>query len=640
MKLRPPAYPLITVDPYFNIWSMKDNLAEDDTRLWSGDRVMLLGRAEIDGEKYAFMGSAEEMKLPQMKQISVEVTTFTTKYVFEAAGVELAVDFTTPLLPDDLNLVSRPVSYINTTVSSVDGKDHTVSLEIKASEEFCMENYEDLGVTVETVKITDTVSAMKLGGIEQAVLGKSGDGIGIDWGYLYLAAENGEFSEDEEFKRVCVSARKTLDTNKNNQSLFVLAYDDIKSLVYFGEQLDAYWKAQGRTIEQEIEAAFCEYTTLISRTEEFHKKLVSDATAAGGEKYSDLLVLAFRQVIAAHKLVLDKEGKVLFVSKECFSNGCAATADVSYPSIPMLLVYNTELAKGLMRPILRYAGSKAWPYPFAPHDVGRYPILNGQAYSRGTKPGWQMPVEECGNMLLMAAATALAEQKTDFVEEHKALFDLWAEYLLENGLDPTSQVTSDDFAGHVAHNCNLSMKAIMALGAYSEVCNMMSCQEAAQKYRKAAEEMTEYWMNNSKNADGSYRLAFDREGSYSLKYNAVWNKVMGLELLPKDAMEPEIKSYIKRQNPYGMPLIDNSDFTNSGWIIWSATMASSQADFEALINPVWTCFNISPSRVPLPDWYSSITSIKLAGQNRTVQGALFMKLLDYKKICFRGNKNG
>ena len=115
---------------------------------------------------------------------------------------------------------------------------------------------------------------------------------------------------------------------------------------------------------------------------------------------------------------------------------------------------------------------------------------------------------------------------------------------------------------------------------------------------------------------------------------------MGLELLPKDAMEPEIKSYIKRQNPYGMPLIDNSDFTNSGWIIWSATMASSQADFEALINPVWTCFSISPSRVPLPDWYSSITSIKLAGQNRTVQGALFMKLLDYKKICFRGNKNG
>ena len=220
MKLRPPAYPLITVDPYFNIWSMKDNLAEDDTRLWSGDRVMLLGRAKIDGEKYAFMGSAEEMKLPQMKQISVEVTTFTTKYVFEAAGVKLSVDFTTPLLPDDLNLVSRPVSYINTTVSSVDGKDHTVILEIKASEEFCMENYEDLGVTVETVKITDTVSAMKLGGIEQAVLGKSGDGIGIDWGYLYLAAENGELSEDEEFKRVCVSARKTLDTNKNNQSLF------------------------------------------------------------------------------------------------------------------------------------------------------------------------------------------------------------------------------------------------------------------------------------------------------------------------------------------------------------------------------------------------------------------------------------
>ena len=62
----------------------------------------------------------------------------------------------------------------------------------------------------------------------------------------------------------------------------------------------------------------------------FSKKLYDDATASGGEKYAEMLVLAYRQVIAAHKLVLDENGEVLFISKECFSNGCAATVDLRH----------------------------------------------------------------------------------------------------------------------------------------------------------------------------------------------------------------------------------------------------------------------------------------------------------------------
>lgn len=633
MKLRPPAYPLITVDPYFSIWSMNDKLNEDDTRFWTGDRTMLIGKATIDGITYVFMGSAKELDLPAMNQSSVEVTTFTTTYIFDAAGVKLTANFTTPLIPDDLTLVSRPVSYLEVKVDSIDGKDHDVIVEIKASEEFCMENYEDLGVLVNEVKINNNISAMKMGGIEQAVLGKSGDGIGIDWGYFYLAVKDGCLGNDEAFKRVFVSAKKTINTKTENSALFAFAYDDIKSIVYFGKQLEAYWKSQGKTINEEIEAAFNEYDTIIERTKVFHEKLLNDATLAGGEKYADLLILALRQVLAAHKLVVDTDGDLLYVSKECFSNGCAATADVSYPSIPLFLVYNTKLAKGLMRPILHYASSDSWPFPFAPHDVGRYPILNGQAYSRGIRPDWQMPVEECGNMLLMACAVTLAEKKTDFIDEHKALFDQWAEYLLENGLDPTSQVTSDDFAGHVAHNCNLSLKAIMALGAYAKICTMQGNNELSEKYRLAAQDMAKYWVENAANGDGSYRLAFDRKDSYSMKYNAVWDTVFDMQLLPKNVMRTELESYKNHANPYGIPLIDNSDFTNSGWIIWTATMAETPEKFNELVDPVWLCFNISPSRVPLADWYSSITSIKLAGQHRTVQGALFMKLLDYKQIC-------
>lgn len=633
MKLRAPAYPLITVDPYFSIWSMNDRLNQDDTRFWTGDRTMMLGRAIIDGVTYVFMGSAKELGQPAMAQISVEVTTFTTEYVFEASGVRLTARFTTPILPDDFKMISRPVSYLHIDICSIDNLEHTVEVEVKASEEFCMENYEDLAVTVGDVFIAEDISAMRIGGTEQAILGKSGDGIGIDWGYFYLAVKDGSVTRDDELKRVCLSARKTLNTAKQNEALFAFAYDDIKSIVYFGEQLNAYWKEQGNTIQQEIAAAYGEYEALMNRCADFHARLVSEAKEAGGEKYAELLVLAMRQVMAAHKLVVDTQGKILYISKECFSNGCAATADVSYPSIPLFLIYNTELAKGMMRPIFRYASSEQWPYPFAPHDVGRYPILNGQAYSRGTELGHQMPVEECGNMLLMATATALAERSTDFIKEHRALLDLWAEYLFEHGADPESQVTSDDFAGHIAHNCNLALKAMMALGGYAKICEMLGEQALAEKYGTAAQKMANDWVENAPNGDGSYRLAFDRPNSYSMKYNAVWDTIFGLGLLPSGVMASELESYIERANPYGMPLLDTSDFTNSGWIAWTATMAGTKDLFEKMMAPVWLAFHISPSRVPLADWYSSITSIKLAGQHRTVQGALFMKLLDYKGLC-------
>ena len=58
MNLRAPAYPLITVDPYFSIWSMADRLYDDTTRLWTGASASMYGTARVDGVDYIFMCSA------------------------------------------------------------------------------------------------------------------------------------------------------------------------------------------------------------------------------------------------------------------------------------------------------------------------------------------------------------------------------------------------------------------------------------------------------------------------------------------------------------------------------------------------------------------------------------------------------
>jgi hypothetical protein len=349
-----------------------------------------------------------------------------------------------------------------------------------------------------------------------------------------------------------------------------------------------------------------------------------------------------RQTLAAHKLVLDENGEVLYVSKECFSNGCAVTVDVSYPSIPLFLIYNPELIKGMMRPIYKYARSDAWKFDFAPHDVGQYPKLNGQVYGNNALER-QMPVEECGNMLIMETAVAIATHDVSFAAEHMDVLDGWVKYLIDNGRDPANQLCTDDFAGHLAHNCNLSLKAIMGIAGYGILKGMSGNAEDEEKYVSMARDMAQDWAERAANEDGSYRLAFDKPDTFSMKYNIVWDKLWGTRVMPQNVIASEVASYFGRLNAYGLPLDNRHSYTKSDWTVWTATLARRREDFERLIEPMWAAYNASESRVPMTDWYYTVSALHAAYmskgenieksfRNRTVQGGLYIKLLEYKGI--------
>ncbi len=647
MILRAPSMPLITVDPYFSVWSPADKLTDAVTEHWTGKPNTIVGTAEIDGTVYRFLGKLHDGDTaPAMKQLSADCNALSTTYVFAAAGVKLTAVFTTPLLLDDLDIMTRPVSYMHITAASTDGNVHNLKIKVCVSEEICLNYRGQDEVTAELLE-NDRILSAKMGSVSQPVLEKDGDDIRIDWGYFYLSvpAQYGAVSTDvievpidekmphgDKSAMTFVCAEAVLSTEAQNTALFTFAYDDIKSIRYFEDDLVSYWNRDGKTILTAIAESYADYAAVKEKCDVFSDRMFLDAVRAGGEKYAEILEIAYRQSIAAHKAVVTNEGELLFISKECFSNGCAATVDVSYPSIPLFLLYNPELVRAMMRPIFRFARSDAWEFDFAPHDAGRYPFVTGQRY--GLRDGKllfekQMPVEECGNMLVMAVNTVIADGNLDFIRENMDLLEMWVKYLEENGRDPENQLCTDDFAGHLAHNCNLSLKAIVGIAGLGIIYGKLGDEAKKEHYLAEARDMAKDWAIRASNGDGSYRLAFDREDTWSMKYNIVWDKLWGTDIMDKSVIASEFASYKKHVNPYGMPLDNRETYTKSDWLVWTATLAAERADFEEFVAPMWEGYNRSLTRVPLTDWYFTVTAAKRGFQHRSVQGGLFIKLLEY-----------
>ncbi len=624
MKLRAPSVPLITVDPYFTVWLPDETLNFTMSEHWSGKTNSIYGVCDVDGKKYLFFGYHRNHQ--KMRQVSLDISALSTTVVMECDEITLTAKFTTPVMADNLRLLSRPVSYLEINVVSKDGEEHEIKIDIAASEELCLMKAGQSDLISESISIESTLNGTKFGNAEQKPLNKSGDDICIDWGYFYLITDgkNENTYEDNfegrDYYHVCA------DLTEGEKLMYYFAYDDIYSIEYFKKPLKSYWNSNGQTIEQAISEAHREYDALIIKCDQFSEKLYEDALACGGEEYAEILSLAYRQVIAAHKTAVDENGDLLFISKECFSNGCAATVDISYPSMPLFLIYNPELIKGMMRPIYKYALSDAWSFDFAPHDVGQYPLLNGQVYGNNELK-WQMPIEECGNMLIMEANVSLATKDASFAQSHIDILEKWCSYLIEFGADPGNQLCTDDFAGHLAHNCNLSLKAVMGIQGMSYIMDMLGNTEKAEYYRIEAKKMAELWKDTAIDTNGTTKLAFDLPNTFSMKYNMVWDKVWNSNLFGQELMDRELENNMKHFNKFGMPLDIRADYTKTDWLVWVAAMSSSKEVFKKFILPMYKAYNESPSRVPLTDWYDTVSGRMVSFKHRAVQGGLYIKLL-------------
>jgi len=677
MKRMLPAYPLFVKDPNFSIWSATELLNGSNTQNWYGAEKKIYGFLKTGKKTYCFLGNAEDfayLGVEKAKQVALSVTAFSTDYTFRAGRAKLKIRFVSPLPPDDLELLSMPVAYMEYSVEGVEEAQVSVFVDGKIAYNAVSEW--NTGKRSADVSLRGGV--MALSGYESAFLGLKrqlplsidGDAIGADWGYWYLTGERAAYLDQASLAAYLVSGKTAFSCKGEekmlgsiNQSLsgaVSLAFDDVVSINYFGEFLKGYY-LENHTVIEALDYVHAHRQDIEFKLNTFDADLLL-RSGKYGSSYKNILYASLRQSVGAHKLVRDRNGEVLFLSKECCSNGCIGTVDVSYPSIPLYLLYNPELVKGMMRPILKFAKMPVWTFDFAPHDVGTYPSCSGQVYGLKRennrfhgdyiKDGamqthyslyllpasfdaydfnMQMPVEECANMLIMFLAAYHYDGDLAFFERDYELAEKWVEYLVKYGLKPENQLCTDDFAGHLKNNLNLAIKATVGIAAYAKLAGACQKSDVEAKYRGIAEsfaaEITAFAAKFS-----HMPLTWDSdEKTFSLKYNFAFDKILGLGLFEQSLFESEVDYYVQKCAKFGTPLDSRKGYTKSDWLMWAASLTDDEEKRQKLVDALDKFLRLSPDRIPFGDWYETVGGKHWHFRNRTVQGGCFILLLREEK---------
>jgi hypothetical protein len=597
--------------------------------------------------------------VPAMQQTTHSITPTHTTYEFRQNGITLHFEFFTPAILSDLDVLSRPVTYLTWTAESTDASPHQVSILLDVDPVIAVNERSQQINSFRNQ--TSSLNVLSTGSQDQKILNRSGDDLRIDWGYFHLAvpkdahyttylaphpatafASTGQLSNTdtmdmpERADRAAAALSTIIDFGSVSAQPItrhiLVSYTDGYAIQYLQRNLRPYWQRNNMPVEQMLDLAEEQYSALETRGTALDKELTADLIKVGGEHYAYIAILSYRQAIAAHKLVADANGDPMLFAKENFSNGCIATVDVLYPSAPIFLFFNPKLLEAQLLPVLEYSSLARWKFSFSPHDLGQYPLANGQVYGGGEKTEEdQMPVEESGNMIILVDAVARAEGTPQLAQRYWPQLTKWAEYLNIHGLDPEFQLTTDDFAGHVAHNANLSIKAIDALAAYADLAHLLKQETVAKQYQATAKEMAAKWITMAKEGD-HYKIAFNSPNTWSQKYNLVWDKILDYNLFPNSVRDSEVAFYLTRLNLYGLPLDSRADYTKLDWSIWTATLASNPAQFNAIIDPIYRWTNETPTRVPLTDWYDTKTGKQVGFQARSVVGGVFIKALSDKEL--------
>jgi hypothetical protein len=664
--LRPPAVPLAVRSPYLSTWLPADSLAGTWPSFWNGHITALCGIARIDGAAYVFAGSpglpAGGPALTVMQQLSLQLTATRSIYTLTGGGVTLTVTFFSPVEPANLQRQCVPLSYVSVTATSSDGRSHAVDLHLDVSAEWV---HGDTSTPVTWAQQTvGPLIALSCQPASPGVLQEHGDQ--ASWGSLVLSAPTGngttwQIGQDTVVRAASAGAGRldgsvdsaqpraisdrwpVLGINRDlgtvaagaTSSAFTLSLGHVRTpaLSYLGTQLQPWWTHYWGSWQDMLGWFAADHDAALAAATALDQRIHDDAAAAAGggstgDHYAAVCALALRQALAGTELVARNGAPWAFL-KEISSDGNVSTVDVTYPAFPAYLHLSPAYLQLLLAPVLDYAEHGGWPKTFAEHDLGSsYP--NAAGHNDGNEE--DMPVEESANVLIMTAAVVQRLPAADgkaFAQAHYPILRQWAEYLVGTTLDPGSQNQTDDFTGFIAHSSNLALKGIVGVGAMGVLAAAVGNAADAARYRGISRSYASQWVSLSQDSSGSHlKLAYDQDGTWSLKYNGFPDRLLGLDLVPVGVAAQEAAWYQARAGAYGVVLDPRNAYTKGDWELWTAAWLADHTTIRnTLVDGVYGFAANTPQRVPLSDWYVVASAVQQGFADRPVVGGMLALLL-------------
>ena len=684
--IRPPAVPLITRSPYLNVYlpNTTGNAVGTWPAFYTGGVKAITGIAYIDGAAYEFLGAPGGVP-NLMTQSSLTVTATQSKFVFNAHGVNLSVDFLSPIEATDIKRLSMPIADIITTAQSSDGANHTVTVYFDISGEWAHGDSnalikwspETINRNADGSTNTGTLATWTVSPNSPGVLTSSNEY--CDWGTALFSTANQtgltvQSGADTVVRPQFVSHGTLTGANDTNQprainnawpcfafsksfgtvgttatSPFTLLLGHVRNpdVSYLGANIQPLWLSYWATYEAMLAFAYNDGSAALTRANTLDTNVNNQATAAGGAHYAALTAMSLRQAFAGTEMV-NTSGNPWMMLEEISSDSNVQTVDVAYPSMPGYLAVNPELVRYLITPLMTYAESGHWPQPYAEHDLGpTYPNASGHNDGGGEN----MPVEETANMLIMADAYMRGvppAEATAYAQAHYTVLKNWANYLLTvpsgvtmcNALDPQFQNQTDDFLGSIAHSSNLALKGIIAVGAMGQIAAFAGNSTDAASFNGAARSLISQWATLSQNSNSTHLLLQYKEAAnayspdttgepdtaWSLKYNEFPDKLLGLNLVPQNILTEEAAGYKTHETATGIALDYRADTTKSDWQLWAAAGYDDATLRQNIFDEVFNYENTSPSAQASPDLYHT-GSTSTAFHARPVVGGFFAPLV-------------
>ncbi|KAK4866113.1 hypothetical protein LT330_008853 [Penicillium expansum] len=619
----PPSYPLAVRNPYLSAWMPSDRvqqLPSAEPQFWAGQELGWSVIVRVNGQAYSLMGvpDPEESDIRPATVHRAEFTATHSIFDLTAGTVAVTLDFFSPVSPSNYARQSLPFSYLTVHVCGARGQSIQVYSDIDARwtgrESRSQRDFEEqdgliiYSLTVKDAPLYAEADDMALWGSAifasrpssfaqlSSLSGSPNDVRG-------LFAKDGELSgEDDAWGEGSVVAlAHNLGKVTGGLSVnFVVGYEREAAINYLGEEYTGFYRTEYPTTPSALSFFLDDYSSALLESLELDRELSALSTAAGGPKYADILALSTRQAYGGIDLVIPNDsldtGEVLAFIKELSSDGNINTIDVITPAFPIYYVMDPDYIRLLLEPVMKYLAAGRWHLPYTIHDLGaQYP----HAIGHDDQEAEPMPIEECGNLLILAAAYVRATGDLDWTLQYMEVFQKYADYLVDNSINIADQLSSNDAAGPLANETNLAIKAAVGLKAFGEMSGYGF-------YSRVGEEHANILFQKGLGTDKDqthFVLEYpDWPNTWKTPYNLFPDVLLGLETFSDAAYQMGGRFFTTVRGEYGVPLDNRQDWAKSDWNMWLAgTFETSTRD--EFVDDLWSFMTNGKHNWPFSDRY-------------------------------------